>query len=151
MIDLSTFIDPAMVAAIPTRGRTMDQNATPQVATAETMTLVFQGSSDDTFGMTHSPRADDYDNCASGKPIEWLLTAPTGEQLIVFGQYCPGSTGGWLIGVARPDVDIDEVAMPLWPMHFERGDRAYSPALHVTVPAGTTWRCLQADDSSDSD
>ena len=35
-------------------------------------TLIFGGNSDDTFGEI-TPRGDDYDNSANGKPIEWLV------------------------------------------------------------------------------
>jgi hypothetical protein len=119
-----------------------ERPATTENHMSETMQLRFEGSSDDTFGMTHHSRADDYDNCGSGKPIEWLLTAPNGESMLVVGQYCPGAATGWLIGVARAGDDDDE-PMPAWPMRIEHGAREYSPALLIDVPAGTTTRCLQ--------
>ena len=106
-------------------------------------TLIFGGYSDDTFGEI-TPRGDDYDNCASGKPIEWLVeSAEDGAALLVVGQHAPGSSGGWLVGVAPWDPTHDDVPMPEWPMRITRSDRSYSPALHIDVPDDTTIRCLQ--------
>lgn len=106
--------------------------------------LRFEGYSDDTFG-EYQHTNDDYDNCASGKPIEWLVQAPNGESLIVFGQYAPGSVGGWMIGVGTHDPDHNDDPLPPWPIRLTRGERPYSPALHITAPAGTTIRCLQRE------
>jgi len=58
-------------------------------------TLWFEGSSDDTFGMTQSANADDYDNGASGEPIEWRVWSPSEDAgIIVTGQFSPGNTDG---------------------------------------------------------
>jgi hypothetical protein len=103
--------------------------------------LHFEGGSDDTFG-EYNTLSDDYDNCASGKPIRWLVTAPDGESLIVFGQFCPNPAMGWMIGVARADED-DDTALPKWPMRFERGEREYSPRLVIEAPDGVKIRCLE--------
>lgn len=110
----------------------------------ETSLLVFAGYSDDTFG-EYALTNDDFDNSASGKPIEWLVTAPDGEQLLVVGQYCPGAANGWLVGVARYG-DDDEADMPEWPMSIAPGERSYSPALLLSAPVGSTIRCLQRED-----
>lgn len=56
--------------------------------------LRFEGYSDDTFGEVAHFK-DDYDNCASGKPIEYLVLGPAidGQPqlgVVVTGQHCPG-------------------------------------------------------------
>lgn len=111
---------------------------------SETELLVFHGNSDDTFG-EYVKTNDDYDNCASGERIEWLITAPDGEQMLVVGQYCPGASSGWLVGVARYSED-DESDLPAWQVSIEPGERSYSPALFVSAPVGSTIRCLQRGD-----
>lgn len=107
-------------------------------------TFAFEGSSDDTFGEC-TPRGDDYDNCASGEPIEWLLRAPNGESLLVVGQFCPGIATGWLIGVARAD-DNDDTPLPSWPITIVPGSREYTPRLIVDAPDGTTLSCFQREE-----
>lgn len=105
-------------------------------------TLIFGGYSDDTFGEI-TPRGDDYDNCASGEPIEWLITSASEQaSMLVVGQYCPGSATGWLVGVARADED-DDKPMPDWPVRILRSDEPYSPALAVEVPDDAVIECLQ--------
>jgi hypothetical protein len=107
-------------------------------------TLIFGGASDDTFGEI-TPRGDDYDNCASGKPIEWLIESASEQQsMLIVGQYCPGAATGWMIGVARVHED-DRKPLPEWPIRLKRGEREYSPALEVDVPDDATLRCLQAE------
>ena len=65
-----------------------------------TILLRFEGHSDDTFGEVEHFR-EDYDNCASGEPIEWLVKdSSTGLGVVVTGQFCPGSSGSWMIGVS---------------------------------------------------
>lgn len=106
--------------------------------------LIFGGSSDDTFGEI-TPGGDDYDNCASGKPIEWLIeSAETGEAMLVVGQYgATTNSGGWLVGVSPWDPTGDGVPLPNWPITIGRSDLPYSPALMVQVPDDATIRCLQ--------
>ena len=107
-------------------------------------TLIFGGYSDDTFGEI-TPRGDDYDNCASGAPIEWLLeSASAGQAMLVVGQFCPGHAGGWLVGVSTWDPSADDVPLPDWPMRLRpRPDVPYSPALEIDVPDDIIIRCLQ--------
>ena len=106
-------------------------------------TIIFEGSSDDTFGES-TPRGDDYDNCASGEPIEWLLTSPGGVQLLVVGQHCPGAATGWLVGVARVDGN-DDIPIPDWPIRIVPGGLPYTPRLIIDAPDGTIIRCLQRE------
>lgn len=103
--------------------------------------LRFEGSSDDTFG-EYGHTMQDVDNCASGKPIEFLVTAG-GESLVVVGQYGPSNAGGWLIGAAPYDPQGDDAPIPLWPMRFERSDAPYSPALVIEVPDGVEVKALK--------
>jgi hypothetical protein len=101
-------------------------------------TLRFEGSSDDTFG-EYGLTNDDYDNCASGEPIEYLVQDPaTGMGVVVIGQHCPGSATGWMIGAA-PSTD-DEECMPDWSMRFE--PNGYENRLVIQAPEGVVVRCL---------
>ena len=109
-------------------------------------TLHFEGASDDTFGETHEFR-DDYDNCASGRPIRYLVSAGS-ESLLVVGQYCPEPATGWLIGVARADED-DDRPLPSWPMRIEHGERPYTPRLVIEAPDGVVIRCLEREDDDE--
>lgn len=106
--------------------------------------FAFEGRSDDTFG-EYGVTNDDYDNCASGKPIRWAITTPAGEGLVVFGQHCPAGAGGWLIGVSRLPGD-DDIAIPEWPIRFERSEDprfTYTPRLIVEAPADAQVRCIE--------
>ncbi|WP_333679929.1 hypothetical protein [Dyella sp.] len=107
-------------------------------------TLIFGGYSDDTFGEV-TPGGDDFDNCASGNPIEWLVESASEHcSLIVFGQYCPSHANGWLVGVAPHDESGDDLPLPAWPMRIKPNpDRPFEFALEVDVPDDTTIRCLQ--------
>ncbi len=108
-------------------------------------TLIFGGSSDDTFGEI-TPRGDDYDNCGNGKPIEYLIeSASEQDSILVVGQYVPGAATGWLVGVARADED-DDKPMPNWPIRILPCERPYTPALEIDVPDDATLRCLQRKD-----
>jgi len=95
-------------------------------------TLRFEGFSDDTFGET--TRGPEHDNCASMKPIifkVWSESAKDG--LFVTGQYCPGPSTGWMIGISRLS-DDDSRPIPNWPMRFEHGEKPYSPSLVIEAP-----------------
>jgi len=112
-------------------------------------TLIFGGYSDDTFGEI-TPCGDDYDNCASGKPIEWLVKSESeGAALLVVGQHAPGAAGGWLVGVAPWGGSHDDAPIPAWPIRIRPGDRPYSPALEVDVPEDATIVCLQREAEED--
>lgn len=119
-----------------------------QVEESETELLVFQGYSDDTFGEYGRRNVDFCDN-GSGTAIEWLITSPDGEQLLVVGQYGKGAATGWVVGVAPWDPDGDDETMPDWPISIEQSERAYSPALFVSAPKGSTLRCLQETEDDD--
>jgi len=111
--------------------------------------LRFEGCSDDTFGEVEHFR-DDYDNCATGKPIEYLVLGPLvygQEQLgiVVTGQHCPGNSGSWLIGVANYDPKFSDSDFPRWPMRIEAQNyrNGFQPSLVIEAPEGVTIRCMQ--------
>lgn len=93
--------------------------------------LKFHGHSDHTFGEYEHFR-DDYDNCASGKPIEWRLDAGA-EAMVVRGQYVCG--GVWMVGVRQVDEDTP---LPTWPVRM--ASERYSAVLHIEAPDGVTMR-----------
>jgi hypothetical protein len=102
--------------------------------------LRFQGNSDDTFGLINDI-GDDYDNCASMKPIRYQITAG-GKGLRVTGQYSPGNSGCWLIGVEYAQEDHQ----PDWPCWFEFGpEHGYSPTLCLQVPQDAVINCMERD------
>jgi len=116
-------------------------------------TLRFEGYSDDTFGEVLHTK-DDYDNCASGRPIEYLVTDPsTGLGVVVTGQHCPGNSGSWLIGVANHDPYYSDRDFPRWPMRFEAQNyrNGFQPALVIEAPEGVKLTCLQRDAGEDQD
>jgi hypothetical protein len=96
--------------------------------------LRFEGHSDDTFG-EYGRVNEDYDNCASGKPIVFKVTAPDGDGLHVVGQYAVGAVGCWSVGVQPLDEDTP---IPTWPMRFVLAERGYSPALIIEAPDHVT-------------
>ena len=108
--------------------------------------LWFEGSSDDTFGMTRNgddtTSCDDYDDGGSGTLIEWRVWSP-GEELglIVSGQYERQHTVGWSIGIGQ--VANDNKPFPPWTIRVEPGDRVYSPRLVLEVPDDVEIDCLQ--------
>lgn len=117
--------------------------------------LRFEGYSDDTFGEVAHFK-DGYDNCASGKPIEYLVLGPAidGQPqlgVVVTGQHCPGNSGSWLIGVANYDPDAEDRDFPRWPMHIEAQDyrNGFQPALVIDAPEGVTLKCLQRGSDDD--
>lgn len=107
--------------------------------------LRFEGYSDDTFGeIAHTK--DDYDNCASGEPIEYLVAhMASGMGVVVTGQHCPGKSGSWMIGVANWDPDFADTDFPRWPMRIEAQDyrNGFQPSLVIEAPDGVTVTCLQ--------
>ena len=93
---------------------------------------------------------DDYNNCASGRPIEYLVTDPaTGLGVVVTVQHCPGNSGSWLIGVANHDPDYSDRDFPRWPMRIEAQNyrNGFQPALVIEAPEGVKLTCLQRDAS----
>ncbi len=107
-------------------------------------TLRFEGHSDDTFGEVDHFQ-DDFDNCASGKPIEYLVRDPaTGLGVVVTGQHCPGKSGSWMIGVANYDPNYSDADFPRWPMRIEPQAyrNGFQPSLVIEAPAGVTLTCL---------
>jgi hypothetical protein len=115
--------------------------------------LRFEGQSDDTFGEVAYFR-DDFDNAASGAPIEYLVEHGT-DALIVTGQFCPGHSGSWLIGVANHDPQAEDRPLPRWPIRIEpmAYRNGYTPSLVIEAPEGVKIRCLQRriEPSPDSD
>jgi hypothetical protein len=108
-------------------------------------TLRFEGYSDDTFG-EYAHTNDDYDNCSSGESIEYLVQDPaTGLGVVVTGQYCPGRSTGWMIGVANYKPDDFDAAMPDWPIRFEPNGHRQEPTLVIEAPDGVLVRCLELD------
>jgi hypothetical protein len=92
--------------------------------------LRFEGSSDDTFG--ENTTGEDYDNCASMKPIIFKVWSPsTNDGLYVVGQYCPGPLTGWMVGVGRLNED-DDKRIPEWPISITPGET--SPGRFATPP-----------------
>lgn len=103
-------------------------------------TLRFEGHSDDTFG-EYAETNDDYDNCASGKPIRWRVhSESTGGGLLVYGQHCPEPAMTWGVGVAK----LDEDQVVDWPVRM-RFD-GYKTAMEIDVPDDATVTCVERDD-----
>lgn len=110
-----------------------------------TITLRFEGYSDDTFGEVEHFK-DDYDNCASGKPIEYLVEDKANDcGIVVTGQHCPGNSGSWLIGVANHDPNHADCDFPRWPMRIEpqKYRKGFQPSLVIEAPDEVSIRCLQ--------
>lgn len=107
--------------------------------------LKCEGSSDDTFGVYGAGPDDDYDNCATGKPISFRVSAKSDDgALIVVGQYAPGYCAGWLIGISSDEhPDYEDCPIPEWPMRFERSDADYSPRLIIEAPDDVIVRHLK--------
>lgn len=111
-----------------------------------TKTLIFRGYSDDTFG--EETTGDDFDNCASGEPIRYLITVPgVPGGVVLVGQYAPEGCGGWLIGAAPHDPDHADLPLPPWPILLQPcADTPYSPELRIMVPDGAVLTCLERRD-----
>ena len=97
-------------------------------------TFQFEGASDDTFG-EYNQTNEDYDNCASGKPIQFKLSTPDGEGVLVTGIYCLEGVwkncSGWSIAVATLDED-----KPLngWTFELKPDHEGYRNQLTVVAP-----------------
>ena len=103
-------------------------------------TLRFEGFSDDTFGETLHTK-DDFDNCASGDPIEYLVKHGK-DAVLVVGQYARCDECSWMISVASWDPNHEDRPLPSWPMRIEKGEAPYSPAFIIEAPEGVTVQCL---------
>jgi hypothetical protein len=111
-------------------------------------TLRFEGHSDDTFG-EYNVLQDDYDCCASGRPIVFRVDDPRETEevgLLVIGQYAgrewlPDQPGCWMIGIQQLEEDIP---LPPWPMRWSTADSGYSPRLEIDVPDNVLIRCLNS-------
>ena len=115
-----------------------------------TKTLIFEGYSDDTFGETNHFR-DDYDNCASGKPIEYLVKSGS-EAIVVTGHHCPNNSGTWMIGVANYDPDSEDCDFPKWPIRIEPQDyrNGFQPRLIIEAPDDVEIKCFQRKNKEQS-
>ena len=99
-------------------------------------TLKFAGYSDDTFG-EYGVTNDDYDNCASGKPIQCLIKSGD-DSLVVVGQYAETALEAcWVIGITMEE---DGKSIPNWDIRMKTA-HAYSPMLEIDVPDdfSLTW------------
>lgn len=113
--------------------------------------LRFEGYSDDTFGeIAHFK--DDYDNCANGKPIRYLVTAPGVDGgIVVAGHHGRNDMfGAWTILVTSYDALFVDRPLPDWPMRIERGESPYSPALVIEAPDDVRIRCLERSEGEAS-
>jgi len=111
--------------------------------------LRFIGNIDDTFGEYGWSR-DEYDNCASGEPIEWEVMDAEGKGVLVIGQYSNANNGAWTIGVTpwHNHRKKEDPVMPPWAMRFEQpgqGEAPYSPVLVIEAPDDISIRCLQRE------
>ncbi len=88
--------------------------------------LQFRGYSDDTFGEYLLTNIDS-DNCGSGKPISFEVSAGN-EAIIVTGRYSPHDNGCWEIGVMPKEEDM----CIYWECRIDFDD--YSPVLSISIP-----------------
>lgn len=110
--------------------------------------FLFEGRSDDTFGEYKTTKID-YDNCASGEPIQYKLATPDGAGIIVTGLYCNeiNKGAGWMIGVETLDEDkaID------WPIQMYPSHEGYRNRLSVFAPLDAELVCLNLLDESNNE
>lgn len=98
----------------------------------KTITLKFHGQSDDTFG-EYGETYQDYDNCASGKPIQCIIDCEEHGRLLVVGQYSPDlSSGCWVISIGKvEDADV----FPEWKIKLGECQHVpYSMELEIEIP-----------------
>ncbi len=95
--------------------------------------LVFGGTGDSTFGETRNGGLE-FCNGGSGQPIEWLIESESAcEAVLVVGQWAPGSSCGWLLGVA-PSSPCGYGPIPSWPYTLRSpfpGEPNSSPVLQL--------------------
>lgn len=105
--------------------------------------LMFEGHSDDLFCESNHFHLE-HDNCGTGKPIEYLVTAD-GLGIVVTGQYLPNNSGSWMIGVANHDPKHEDCDFPkdwnirLVPQNYRNG---FQPCLMIDAPDGVQVTCL---------
>lgn len=93
--------------------------------------LAFRGYSDDTFGEVNHFHID-YDNCATDKPIEYLVYNDE-YALLVTGWYgMKNHTGNWMIGVSNYS-DSDNKACD-WDISISRSE-AYDYEIELVIEA----------------
>ena len=99
----------------------------------------FQGYSDDTFG-EYNITNDDYDNCASGEPIQYLLQTPDGAGIIVTGLYGHKINKSvlWMIGVEA----VSEQKTIDWEITIKPNHEGYRNQLIVIAPDNAKLTCL---------
>lgn len=112
--------------------------------------LRFEGYSDDTFGEVEHFN-DDYDNCASGDAIRYLVTAKNDngiEQAIVVTGIYGEFSAGWSIAVENYDPKAEDIDFPRWPMRIEPQNyrNGFQPSLIIDAPESVTIKCLERDD-----
>jgi len=111
--------------------------------------LWFEGSSDDTFGLTRSgdntDACDDYCDDGDHLPIWWRIHSPEQDQaLLVYGKYSADEdVDGWVIGIA-PTLDAEGLERHFadWNVHFEHGAREHSPRLVIEAPDDVQVDCI---------
>jgi hypothetical protein len=109
--------------------------------------LRFEGYSDDTFGEVEHFK-DDYDNCSSGDPIRYLVTAKNEhgiEQSIVVTGVHGENSAGWSVAVENYDPEFGDIDFPRWPMRIEPQNyrNGFQPSLVIDAPEGVTIKCLE--------
>lgn len=107
-------------------------------------TFRFQGYSDDTFG-EYEQTNDDYDNCASGEPIQYALATPDGAGVIITGCYCAeiNKGQGWMIGVETENSQAD---LSSWQFTMHPGHEGYRNSLTVVAPDDAALVCLNREE-----
>jgi hypothetical protein len=110
-------------------------------------TLKFEGYFDNLFG-EYGHTNDEYDNCASGEPIKWIVRDPaTGFAVIVTGQHCPDECC-WLIGISN---GTDNAPFMAWPMRLESRENSYGDEARLVIeaPDSVEVRCLTREQNED--
>ena len=105
--------------------------------------LKFAGSSDDTFGV-YGDIEMDYDNCANGKPIEFLISNSE-YSILVIGQYAPNNYyAGQQISVCNYDPELNDKSFPDWEIKIQQDSYSnYNPVLIILTPDDVQIECLQ--------
>lgn len=107
-------------------------------------TFIFEGHSDDTFG-EYGVTNDDYDNCASGRPIQFSLIQPDKSGIIVTGIYCNSINRGegWMIGIEN----LSEANPFTGECILNPSYKGYRNQLTVSAHDDSVLTCLNRSDS----